>query len=423
MKLETIKSLKCQSCGSNIKVKFLPEIKGTEIVGDIIYAIAACDCKEYPIVGGILVARDYPPAKMALDAIRKAKDIGSLNDAMVALIEQRFVRMVIGISLKLKRFFRWLPGISFWKLSTFIEDSRWATYVKYRFSAPSFISGMALIPAINGALPDGGLILDAGCGFGHLSFMLSRYFGARNIYCVDKEFINLYFGRNYLVGSDASFICLDANEKLPLDDGTFSAIVSMDSVHYIHNKKLFADELKRILKSNGAVFFIHLHNKYVKNISQGLAETPEGYAGLFAGFKIRFFAERSLAGGLFNGSGVDLGSERPFEEIKKSDSISMAATRNDSLLKKYGNLFELAPKYTENEIAMLNPLYRRSRGSFIRKFPSEFYEEEYYLIKDFFPGRIDPNLPMDELRKKLIIIPLPKNYKKEGEQLSIRLWR
>lgn len=423
MKTEILRSLKCQKCGSNIDMVFMPDIPGAKTGAEIDFGIAGCKCSEFPIVAGILVVRDYEPREKALDNIKSAKTINGLNSAMLSLIEQRFVRAAIGISIKLKKLFRRLPTMSFWKLATFIEDSRWATYVKYRFSAPSFISALALIPAIKGALSNEGPILDAGCGFGHLSFMLSRYFGARNIFCVDKEFINLYFGRSYLVGKEASFICLDANEKLPLNDGTFSAIVSMDSVHYIRSKKLFADELKRVLISNGAVFFIHLHNKYVRNISQGMAVTPEEYAGLFPGFDIRFLPEKHLVADVFNGKGIDLGVEHEFDEIKKSDSISMVATRDKSILRKHENIFELIPKYTENEVTILNPLYRRSRGKYARKFPSGFYEEEYYLIKDFFPERIDQDAPMDELKKKLIFIPVPVNYKKEGEQLSIRLWR
>jgi hypothetical protein len=61
---------------------------------------------------------------------------------------------------------------------------------------------------------------------------------------------------------------------------------------------------------------------------------------------------------------------------------------------------------------------------FVRRPPSNFYEKEYYLIKEFFPEKVPANLSENALKKKLILIPAPINFMKKGERwFRVRLWR
>lgn len=127
----------------------------------------------------------------------------------------------------------------------------------------------------------------------------------------------------------------------------------------------------------------------------------------------------------FGDKGLDLNESSPFADVKKSDAITMIATQDKGFLRKYEHFFDMekALRSQQQEESILNPIYRRSKGRYKIMFPSDFYENEYYMIKDIFPHTIGIDTPMDELKRKLVFIPVPGNFKKEGEQLSIRLYR
>lgn len=427
MRTEIIKDLKCSSCGSAFKVLYVaPHADSGD--GDMNYGIASCGCGEFPIVDGILVTRKYEFLPQVIEIVKKARSKYALQKAIIPLLKQEtFVSLLLKLSFMSERLFGRGFNLSFWKLITFLKDSRWATYLKYRFSCPSFISGMSLLPVFKKAASDGGMILDLGCGVGHLAFLISKYCGEEKVVCADKHFKNLYLARNYIVGPKASYICLDADEKIPFREKMFSAITSMDAFHYIEQKQMLADEFKRALKDNGVLFLIHLHNKNVPCIAKGLPLTPEGYAGLFPGFTCRMFPERHLVESVFHDSGIDLGREVPYDEVNRSDSISMVLTRNSGYLGKYDGYFTFrrtAKESGKKSQIILNPLYMKVGREYVRRFPSDFYEEEYYLIKEFFPEAVDAGIIPDGLLRKLIFIEVPVNYKKEGERLyRFRIWR
>ncbi len=409
--------LKCHLCGSDLSLTYQPAFRY-----DPEYAVAACKCREYPVINGILLYKAHPRAKQAIDIIRNARNNDELQASVSLLIGEQFVRGLLRLTMLMKKIFPKWKGFSLWMLSSFIVDSRWATYVKYRFSAPSLISGMALIPVVKKAASKGGPVLDFGCGFGHLSYLIARQIGAENITCADRDFINLFFARNYLPGASSSFICLDGNEPLPFKDGAFSAVVSMDCFHYVEKKELLAGELMRSLKNNGAMVFIHSHNINKPNISRGMALTPEGYAELFKPFGVKMVPEEALLAAVFNGKGADLGADVPAGEVSSAADLSFVASADRGYFGAYESYFELKGGI-DGEKFILNPLYRKRADKYVRVFPSDFYEEEYAKIKNYLPEDVDPKLPEEELKRKLILIPVPDNYKRENEQTSIHLWR
>jgi SAM-dependent methyltransferase len=420
MNQEIINKLKCLSCGSGFKISFVSPLIDKQIIK---YGTVQCDCGEFPIIDGILVTRKYPKLQMINNVIKTARSILSLELTALNLIEEPYIHFLFRISLIIRKLFGKWPWLSFWKMVTFVKNSRYGTYLKYRFSCPSFISGMALIPVFKNVLANGGLFLDLGSGVGHFDFLLSRFVDANKLVCADKHFMNLYLAKNYLVGLDANYICLDADEQIPFKDGVFSAILSMDAFHYIENKQLLAKEFQRALKKDGVIFFVHLHNKYGENMSKGLPLSPEEYAGLFSDYKVRLFPEKSLVQNVFTDNGLDLGADSDPDAVNKSDAISMVITKESRYLKTYESYISIKPIPTSEDV-ILNPLFMKVGVNYVRRFPSDFYEEEYPLIKEFFPETIGVNTSIDELKRKLIMIPVPKNYLKKGERLyRFRLWR
>ncbi len=422
MRPEVITSLFCPSCGAGLDVSYVPDLVSAREGREVMFGVAACKCREYPIVSGILIYKDMKPSRAAIDAIKKAGTDRDLEKTVMLFMGERFVNFALNLESFFHKLFGKRSGMSFWKLATFIENSPFATYAKYRFSCPSLISAMPFFPLIKEALPGGGRILDLGSGMGHLSYLISGHFGSKDLFCVDISFRGLYFTKRFMAGKEASCILLDAKEKLPFTDSSFKVIVSMDALQYIEEKELCAKELDRVMMKDGLMLFVHIHNKLVPGIAAGRPLTPDGYRALFpADYTFRFFTEVGLMRNMFSGRGVDVQASNPMDKVNASEAIAFVGSRDGRYFKKYGSYFDLPREFGKY---ILNPLYRKRRGKYVRVFPAERYEEEYSLIKDFFPSSVDPLLPEEDLKRKLVLIPVPENYMKDNEQLNyIRLWR
>jgi SAM-dependent methyltransferase len=422
MRQEVIRSLFCPLCGAGLDISYVPELGSAREGQEIMFGVAACRCREYPVVSGILIYKELKSSRSAIDAVKKAVTDRDLEKTVMLFMGEKFVSFALNLESFFNKLFGRRFNMSFWKLATFIENSPFATYAKYRFSCPSLISAMPFFPVIKAALSGGGRLLDLGAGMGHLSYLVSGHFGSKDLFCADISFRGLYFTRRYMAGEGASCILLDAKEKLPFADAFFKVIISMDALQYIEEKELCAKEIDRAMQKEGLMIFVHIHNKLVPGIAAGRPLTPEGYRGLFpADHAFRFFTEIGLMRIMFSGKGVDLQTGSPIDEVNASDAIAFVGSRDGKYFKKYEGYFDMLREFGRY---ILNPLYRKRRGKYVRVFPAQRYEEEYYLIGDFFPGSVDPRLPEEELKRKLVLIPVPVNYMKAKEQLNyVRLWR
>lgn len=106
-------------------------------------------------------------------------------------------------------------------------------------------------PATLSLLPDvrDALVLDAGCGAGHLASELSER-GARTIGMdVSRSMVN-YAGERVAEGE---FVRADFGHGLPFASATFDGIASSLAFHYVEDWAPLFDELRRVLKPGGWV--------------------------------------------------------------------------------------------------------------------------------------------------------------------------
>ena len=108
-----------------------------------------------------------------------------------------------------------------------------------------------------------------------------------------------------------------------------------------------------------------------------------------------------------------------------SDAVSMVLSKKPFTADKDLNKFE--GSFDAGRLkgrTILNPLYMKVGSAYKLKFPSDFYEEEYYLIKDYFPGSISTDSKESDLRKKFVLIPVPDEFTRKNERLyRFKLWR
>ena len=159
-----------------------------------------------------------------------------------------------------------------------------AHYFAYRWSDPTFLSGLALLN-----LHEHTNVLEVACGIGHFC----REFTLRGIPVtgVDVVYSKLWLAKHY-VAPDAAYVCLDAGEPLPFPDQHFSTAFCHDAFYFLPQKAQLAREMRRVAK---IVLIGHTHNAGAENYSSGAPLTPAEYAALFPGSCVYDDAELTQA--------------------------------------------------------------------------------------------------------------------------------
>lgn len=451
MKQEFLESLTCPDCKSGFELEGIYTKTGSEILN----AIVRCECSEYPILNGILIYKKPSfHARMAstgylverlrmgsadearalpVKASDREKTLLDLHAFLTSLAGPRraFQPLLKRIRNNRRRTLRRISGsLSFFDIMSLLEPNTWGEYLKHRFSSQTFWSFYPFIPLIE---KNNQKVLDMGCGAGHLSYILSKHMQPENLVCVDENYTLLLLAKRFMA-RHANFVCLDANDPLPFQDGIFSSIVMMDSFHYIANRALLAGEISRMLSDNALLLHLHLHNVLRKNPSPGFAMSPESWKGLFPDLNPRIMPETTLVRDFITLSEMDLTKDYPVDAINSANALSMIATTDECLVDKYDDLHGYLEKGMRNPV--INPMYKIVHGNntlvLERKAPNRMFVEEYPLSMSFLPkkytvphvisksirgrniGKLDEAARYDgtfrDMIKKFLLIDTPRGY-------------
>jgi len=91
------------------------------------------------------------------------------------------------------------------------------------------------------------LILDIGCGIGHLLGYLSKF--SNNLIGIDTDLISLLYAQKT---TTAHYILAKA-EKLPFKDNVFDKIISFNVLEHIENNQQVLREIKRVAKNQAEI--------------------------------------------------------------------------------------------------------------------------------------------------------------------------
>ena len=115
-------------------------------------------------------------------------------------------------------------------------------------------------------------ILEAGCGTGQMSIVLSRY--ARQIYGIDLSKGSLIEAKQFINSNDIKSVHLFRMNifKLFFKENTFDVIISNGVLHHTYNPKLAFSKLVRVLKPGGIIVIglYHRYGRIIQKIRQSL---------------------------------------------------------------------------------------------------------------------------------------------------------
>ena len=129
-----------------------------------------------------------------------------------------------------------------------------ATYFAHRQSAPTFLSGLALVAAHRAP---GEPLVELACGCGHLL----RAASAAGIACagVDLVFAKLWLGRRYLLPPSTLLACADiAGPPVAVASGPAAALCH-DALYFIPDRAAVVAALRSIAGPDGVALAGHLH--------------------------------------------------------------------------------------------------------------------------------------------------------------------
>ena len=128
------------------------------------------------------------------------------------------------------------------------------------------------VKKLDDEIPMGSNILEAGCGTGQMSIILSRY--ARQIYGIDLSKGSLIEAKQFINSNDIKSVHLFRMNifKLFFKENTFDVIISNGVLHHTYNPKLAFSKLVRVLKPGGIIVIglYHRYGRIIQKIRQSL---------------------------------------------------------------------------------------------------------------------------------------------------------
>jgi uncharacterized protein YbaR (Trm112 family) len=416
MRTAWLDHLRCPFCGTRLSLVDTGATVGDDRV--ITEGVLGCECCAFPIVAGI-------PVLIADDATRAAMhalEAGRSQEALLALLGLEGERAQQFSSLQARG-----SAATYREALDILSPDAEGRYFLYRFSDPTFRPAQAVAEALG---RDAGLatgpILDLCGGSGHLTRTLTGL-GPTDRTPTTTIVADLHFWKLWLAtrftSPEADAVCCNADAPLPFVNELFSMVVLMDAFPYIWHKRLCADEMSRVATPEGVLLLPHLHSALGENVSAGDPLSPAAYQELFASRCPRLFSDARLFDGLVDEGVVDLTADVPPDTLGDEPSLTLVASRNDSLFRRRSAASELELTGT----LTVNPLYdvthQNGCSVLTLRFPTPEYAEEFAECRRYLPdevtvgadltGPVVPELfgeAYRELRRRRVLLDAPPRY-------------
>lgn len=242
-----------------------------------------------------------------------------------------------------------------------------ADYFTYRWSDPTFLSGMALLRAAWPTTQP--RVVELACGIGQLLAVADD--AGATVTGVDVVFSKLWLARRFVVPT-ARLVCADvSSEPLPLGDAAADLVFIHDALYFMSDKQHVLAEAQRI---GGSVAVGHAHNALVDNLSAGHPLSPTDWMALLPGS--RCFDDLELTA-----SWLEYRPARPCRAPDLVSAAAMAMVAGDGVVTP-DHLGRSRP----GRPLHLNPLHIAGATdpvSLCVRWPTARYREEYASLSGY----------------------------------------
>jgi SAM-dependent methyltransferase len=419
MKPAFLAQMRCPLCSGDLVRAFADDVVQSGVVG--------CDCREYPVVDGILLLDPSLPLRHILRRVRNRDIFGALA---IALATWRGLPLKLAQGLwpgapyalldklhggnpirLLRQLYMARQRPTFWELSPPYEAVQWE-YMRQRFASDSFLAANALLPL---AAPRSGPLLDLGCGSGHYSFMLRSQRRRAAHLCVDAELPALLIARHYFA-PEADFVHVNGDLPLPFKDGSIDLVFGSDMLHYSRAKATTGAELGRVLAADGLAILPHVHNAAQANPCAGAPLTLDGYRRILNSLSLAFLPDDLLVRGVLAGESLDLASEVDDVTVERSHAFAILASHRSSAS---AQIVQEPADWPERMI--VNPIFEtKTRGDILegcRCRLSTYYWDEYPASHAYFPQQLqltrsefENEERLRDLMRRFLLVGVPTGF-------------
>ncbi len=295
-----------------------------------------------------------------------------------------------------------------------------ADYFAYRWSSPTYLSGLALLDRFGGD-DDSGPVVEVACGIGH--YLRDLSLRGRRCAGVDVVFGKLWLARRFVVPGGVPLVCGDVAAGFPLGP-IASGVVAFcdDAFYFLPEKPKVIASLRRLVGEGGRILIGHAHNRdFDHGGVSGEPKTPEEYASLLPGCSLLDDAE--LARSAWSDAEAP---ERSADDLAGVEAVAMAwSASGGHLLRGSDQQLLLEPPCGAS--LRINPLLVEREGMLEPRWPSSRFEAEYASASGYLVGERVPdpstleaarvgavgrgsNPEVDRLARRRILLDLPEGW-------------
>jgi uncharacterized protein YbaR (Trm112 family) len=412
VRIELLDILRCPFCGGRLEL--VASMFHRSVRDEIHEGILGCYCCIFPIVDGIPVLHLQPATTVASDHIehgRPAEALRTMLDLPDEAAAERFEAAAASTTSTYKEMVEAL-GPDF--------EGR---YFLYRFSDPTYVVANAVVRSVARTVLGGRRrAIDICGGSGHLTRSLLDLSTPAPV-LADLFYTKIWLARRFTAPGCEPVSC-DGNSPLPFARGAFGYAMCSDAFQYIWTKRLFIEEMSRLVEGNkpGAVVISHTHNQLAWSPSHGQPLPPEGYVHLFEALPARLYGETGLLADVVTSNLVDLSRHDTREALNRDPALTIVASRHPDVHQAHP-----IDHVTGDGEFRINPLYAvDDRGDALHltlTFPDADYADEYAACRQYLPetARITwaelaelqnggPDVSRHELVRRRVVLNLPLRY-------------
>ena len=292
-----------------------------------------------------------------------------------------------------------------------------ADYFAYRWSSPTYLSGLVLLDRFGGdlMLP----VVEVACGIGH--YLRDLALRGRTTVGVDVVFSKLWLARQFVVPAAVPLICGDVAAGFPLGPIPGGAVAFChDAFYFLPSKAQVIRTLREMAGPAGRIVIGHAHNRdHDHGGVAGEPKTPAEYEAILPGCQL--YDDAELARSAWTG---ERAPSRSAAELAYSEAVALVADPSGKgELSSSQSLLDPVP----GTRLQLNPLLTDQDGTLTTAWPSERFRGEYEAASDYLIGEPTPDPStieaaergvvgrgthpeVDRLARRRILLDLPERW-------------